>query len=113
MRPDKRQKGPQALDKVLSNSSGTLGKLLRHAESVNELACKVARLLDPELRKHCHLANARDGKLVFVCTSAAWSSRLLMQAPEILASLRAAGVEAFTKIEVKTRPGPHRPRNAE
>ena len=98
---------------MLSDSGSTLGRLLRHAESVNELAGKVARLLDPELRAHCQLANARDGTLVFVCSSAAWSSRLLMQAPDILKSLRAAGVEAFRKVEVKTSPGALRPRKAD
>jgi hypothetical protein len=104
MSPATRKNGPNAISDLLADSSNSFGKLLRHADAINRLADRLSKLLGPELADHCKLANARDGKLVFVCTSAAWSSRLLMHSPMILEKLESAGVTGYQKIEARTRP---------
>lgn len=95
---------PRSIGSLMGDTGSGLGKLLQRARAISELGGRVSRLLESGLASHCRVANIRDGKLVFVCSSAAWATHLRMHAPALLESLRAAGVEDITAIEIKTRP---------
>jgi hypothetical protein len=89
---------------LLSDSGSSLGSMLRHARLLRRLQARLAEFLDPELAAHFQVANIRQNRLVLIAPSAAWVTRLRMQAPEALRSLQQAGYPEIESIDVRVAP---------
>lgn len=89
---------------LMADSEGGFGRVLQRARSLEQLSRQVSGLLDPDMARHCQLANVRDGRMIFACSSPGCATRLRMQAPDLLEQLHAAGMEDIDAIEVKMAP---------
>ena len=69
---------------------------------------EVQRLLadsvDPSLAGHFQVANLRQNHLILLAPSAAWATRLRMEAQSLLQTLRRSGFAALADIEVRVAP---------
>jgi len=95
---------PKRVDQVLAEWQHNFGRILQRARAIERLNRRVSKLLDAELARHCLVANLRDGKLIFACTSPACATRLRMEAPELMAQMHAVGLTDIEAIEVKMMP---------
>jgi hypothetical protein len=84
------------LEKLLQAPGGSpLGKVIRRASEMDDLAARLRAALDPETAPHLIAANLReDGELAVVCSSAAWAARLRFESDALVAAARSAGLEA-------------------
>jgi len=92
---------PVSVTQLMSGSDTSFGKILQRAKALNQLNQRVSGLLDKDLAKHCQVANVRDGKMIFTCTSPGYATRLKLQTGQLLDELETAGLEGINKIEVK------------
>lgn len=81
-------------------------RILDRARALDRLNQRVSGLLGDELARTCQVANVRDGRMIFACTSAGSATRLRMLCPKLLADLHAAGLDEIKAIEVKMMPSP-------
>lgn len=74
------------LEKLLkSGNAGSLDKLIRHAQHLDELTGQLRAALPEELAAHLLSANLREsGELVLICSSSAWASRLRFESDLLL-----------------------------
>lgn len=91
----------QSISQIMSDPKAAFGKLLQRARAIERLNRRVSGLIGADLARHCQVANLRDGKLIFACTSPACAARLRMEAPELLVQLQAVGLTDIEAIEVK------------
>jgi hypothetical protein len=91
----------QSVAQLMSDSGNSFGRVLKRARSLEQLGERVSRLLPADLTSNCRLANVRDGKMIFACTSAGCATRLRMQASDLLDQLHAAGMNEIEAIEVR------------
>lgn len=89
---------------VLSDPSSSLGSTLKHARLLLQLQRLLAESVDPSLAGHFQVANLRQNRLILLAPSAAWATRLRMEAPGLLHMLRRAGFAALADIEVRVAP---------
>lgn len=92
---------PQSVRQLMTGSQTGFGKVLERARALSELNQQISGLLDDELARHCQVANIRDGRLIFACTSPGSATRLRMQGGQLLDDLHAAGLNEIEAIEVK------------
>lgn len=95
---------PKSVDQVLAEWQDNFGRILQRARAIERLNRRVSGLIGADLARHCQVANLRDGKLIFACTSPACAARLRMEAPELLAQLQAVGLTDIETIIVKMMP---------
>lgn len=95
---------PKRVDQVLAEWQDNFGRILQRARAIERLNRRVSGLIGADLARHCQVANLRDGKLIFACTSPACAARLRMEAPELLAQLQAVGLTDIETIIVKMMP---------
>jgi len=92
------------LTEILSNPDSSLGGVLKRAGMLLQLQQLLAGSFDPALATRFQVANIRENRLILLVPTAAWATRLRMQAPQLLQILHQAG---FTKLrEIETRVAP-------
>lgn len=75
------------LSKIVE-SSESLKSLSAKAKLLHELNTLLAGQINPEQQKYCKIANFRDNQIIVACTSAAWATKIRMQAPDLLKMFR-------------------------
>jgi hypothetical protein len=63
----------------------------------------------PQLAAQFQVAVMREDRLVLVTPTAAWATRLRMQAEQMLHSLQASGYEQLRHIDIRVAPLHHEP----
>jgi len=96
---------PDSLSKLLKGHSD-LTDVLARAKFLTALADRVAKILPPDIKAHCQLANVRDKTVVMVCDDAAWSSRLRYYRDDILRHLQEEHQLAMTELKIKVTTKP-------
>jgi hypothetical protein len=97
------------VSEVLSDRGGSFGSVLNRASRLMRVQKLLLRFVDPELRGQVRVAAIKQGRLVLLTPSAAWATRLRMQAPRLIESLRGAGLAEIRNITVKVAPLPGQP----
>ncbi len=93
---------PKKIRKYLSGSSDELENLITRALKISHLNARFHSILDKTLKKHCDIANFREGTLVLLTDSPAWISRLRYQIPSLLKQLQQLS-EFKDIIQIKLR----------
>ena len=91
----------RSVGELMSESGSGFGRILQRARTLDQLNSRIMPLLEPKLASHCRVANVRDGRLVFVCSSPSCATRLRLQSPELIERLHALGMEAIEGIVVR------------
>lgn len=89
------------LSDLLADQGSDLGSLLRRATLLTQLQYLLAGSLDPALAARFQVANIRQSRLVLLTPSAAWATRLRMQAPQLLETLHRAGFPDVQRVDVR------------
>jgi hypothetical protein len=89
---------------ILSERGSSLGGVLSHARLLLQLQNLLAGSVDPSLATRFQVANLRQGRLILLAPSAAWSTRLRMETPGLLGTLHRAGHAAIREIDVRVAP---------
>lgn len=87
-----------------SSLDSSLGGLLQRAQWLLQLQQLLRSVVDPALADRFQVANLRGGRLVLVTPTAAWATRLRMQASGLLATLHDAGIDKLRAVEVRVAP---------
>jgi hypothetical protein len=90
-----------SLSDLLADQGSDLGSLLRRADLLAQLQQLLAGSLDPALAARFQVANIRQSRLVLLAPSAAWATRLRMQAPQLLKALHGAGFPQVERVDVR------------
>jgi len=89
---------------ILADPATSFGGLLERASLLLRLEKRLGSLLEPALAERCRVANLRQNRLILLVPSAAWATRLRMEAPGLLASLRRSGFADLAAIDVRVAP---------
>lgn len=89
-------------DIVLSND---IAGLAARAGALADLGARLSRVLPSALAAQVRFADLRDGKLVFLASSAAWATRLRYTQALVLEAARQLGFKAV-ELVVKVAPEP-------
>ncbi len=84
----------------------TLDTIAARAHALDQLDETLRRLLPDTLARECHLADLRNGRLVFIATSATWATRLRLHQAKLLEVARTATGSAVELFAVKVAPLP-------
>ncbi len=95
------RRSAHSINQLMADTGSGFGQLLKRARALEALGARVSRLLDPTIAGQCKLANVRDGKMIFSCSSPGIATRLRMQAPALLEQLHAAGMTDIEGVEVR------------
>lgn len=100
------QSGPSAVvpSDILSKRGSPLGGVLSHARLLLQLQNLLTGSVDPSLANHFQVANLRQNRLILLAPTAAWSTRLRMETPNLLAILHRAGQAEIREIEIRVAP---------
>jgi hypothetical protein len=101
--PRSKGRAPQRVDRLVGQRGSRLGRLLEHARDVAGIDRRVRQSLEPDLADHCEVANYHQGRLVVVCSSAAWATRWRMKQAEIIGRLQAARLDVRA-VDVRISP---------
>ncbi|MEO7148804.1 MAG: DciA family protein [Rhodanobacteraceae bacterium] len=82
-----------------------MAELTAQARKRDDLDQRLRQSLPPPLDQQIRLADLRDGRAVLLAPSPAWAARVRMANSQILAALRALGVQADS-VTVKIVPAP-------
>lgn len=98
--------GPAAVlpSDVLSKRGSSLGGVLSHARLLLQVQNLLTGSVDPSLANHFQVANLRQNRLILLAPTAAWSTRLRMETPNLLAILHRAGQAEIREIEIRVAP---------
>ncbi|MEJ8569606.1 DUF721 domain-containing protein [Elongatibacter sediminis] len=102
--PPRSRKAASRIDDVVARRDSSLGPLWRHARELARLDDILAGLTDPDTARHVQVANRREDRLILLAPSAAWATRLRMQAPQLLEGLRRAGLDTIRHIDIRVAP---------
>jgi hypothetical protein len=83
-----------------------LDTLADRARALDLLDGKLRHLLPETLARECHLADLRNGRLVFIATSATWATRLRLHQSKLLSEARTATGSTVELFAVKVAPLP-------
>ena len=100
-KPGGKYKSVQTL--MQSNNPG-LGRLLAHARVLDRLDQILASILDPNLSRHCQVAEFRKNCLILACSNATFATRIRMISPQLLDSFREEGDFGIERIEIRIAP---------
>lgn len=84
----------------------SLDTIAARARALDRLDGKLRRLLPETLARECHLADLRNGRLVFIATSSTWATRLRLHQDKLLTEARAATGSTVELFAVKVAPLP-------
>jgi hypothetical protein len=87
------------------NECGPIAALSHRAHELDGLDRQLRQSLPSPLREQVRLADARDGRLVFLAPTSAWASRLRLAQTQLLSAARTLGTRAESVI-VKVAPLP-------
>ena len=95
----------ESLDKLLKTlGQGRLGKIVRRAQDMDDLAHRMRTNIDPTLAAQIlSVSTDQDDELVIVCSSQAWASRLRFVEADLIDAAQKAGVSA-SRCRIKVRP---------
>lgn len=91
------------LEKLLkAGSAGSLNKLIKRAQSLDELTGRLRAALPEDLAMNLLSANLREtGELVLICSSSAWAARLRFEGDLLLEVVNRTGKAASScKVSV-------------
>jgi len=92
------------LDKLLgSQAGGTLSKIIRRAQDMDDLAIRLRAHLDADTAAALLAANVRDnGELVVLARSSAWAGKLRFEAEKLMRAARSDGTTVSSiRVSVK------------
>lgn len=98
------QSGPKSV-----GESFPVAALIERARALETLDIQLRLALPPAVRPHCCLADARDGRVVFLANSSAWAAKLRLHQSQILAEARRVLGRDFKSFAVKVAPLPSVP----
>ena len=100
------QSGPKAvrLSDIVATRGSSLERVLRHAEWLMQLQELLSASVEPALANRFQVANVRQNRLILLAPSAAWATRLRMQAAHLLETLHQRGFGDLREIEVRVAP---------
>jgi len=78
----------QSITSLLHHSNGQLKKLLNKTKQLRKLDQDFQTILDPQLTKHCKIANLRNDCLIIIADNATWATRIRYMAPDLLEKLK-------------------------
>ncbi len=78
-----------------------LDSLAKRARALDALDGKLRHQLPAALARECHLADLRNGRLVFLATSPTWATRLRLHQAALLAEARATTGDSVELFVVK------------
>jgi hypothetical protein len=78
--------------------------VLSHARLLLQVQNLLTGSVDPSLANHFQVANLRQNRLILLAPTAAWSTRLRMETPNLLAILHRAGQAEIREIEIRVAP---------
>lgn len=88
--------GPKPVAECVS-----LDALAGRARMLDALDERLRRFLPETLARECRLADLRDGRLVFLTSSASWATRLRLHEAGLLAEARIARGDRIDRLVVK------------
>jgi len=88
----------------MQNQNPGLGRLLAHARVLNRLDQILASILDPNLSRHCQVAEYKDHCLILACSNATFATRIRMISPQLLDSFREEGDFGIERMEIRIAP---------
>lgn len=88
----------------MSDPGNALGAICRHARMLARLQSVLAGCTDPDTAAHFQVANVRQDRLILVTPTAAWATRLRMQAPQWIRFLQESGHEHLRHIDIRVAP---------
>ena len=89
---------------ILTDPATSFGGLLERASLLLRLEKRLGALLEPTLAAQCRVANLRQNRLILVVPGAAWATRLRMESPGLLETLRRSGLPDLAAIDVRVAP---------
>jgi hypothetical protein len=89
---------------LVRDAGSPLGGTLEHASLLLKLQQILSGSVDPSLADRFQVANVRDSRLILLAPSAAWATRLRMEAPRLLDALHQAGFPELSDVEIRVAP---------
>lgn len=86
-----------------------VASLLERARALEALDLRLRLTLPPALRLQCCLADARQGRVIFLANSSTWAAKLRLHQTPILAEAQKALGQPFKAFTVKVAPLPSVP----
>jgi hypothetical protein len=109
VRSPKFQGTASSVGQVISDTGDTLSAVLRHARSLAEMESLLAEYSGSQTAAQFQVAAMREDRLVLLTPTAAWATRLRMQAEQMLRFLQASGYGQLRRIDVRVAPLHHPP----
>ena len=94
----------KSVQTLMQNQNPGLGRLLAHARVLNRLDQILASILDPNLSRHCQVAEYKDHCLILACSNATFATRIRMISPQLLDSFREEGDFGIERMEIRIAP---------
>lgn len=104
----KNSRRPTTGPKPVSETS-PVASLIERARALEALDLRLRLTLPPALRPHCCLADARQGRVVFLADSSTWAAKLRLHQTPILTEAHRALGQPFKSFAVKVAPLPSVP----
>lgn len=104
---------PKSIQAILSkmnpsktNADDTLYNIVQHAGLLQSISALVDDWLPENLKKHCQLANYRDGRLILFVDSPAYATLLRMKSPQLAQAMtqKLKLDHNDIKIQIKVKP---------
>ena len=80
-------KSSRSINKVLQEADDDLAILITRTKQLKRLTHQLRQSLDPNLAKHCYVAQYTEDKLIVLVDSAAWASKLRFEVPNLTRQL--------------------------
>jgi len=96
--------GPKTVGEI-----APVAALMERARGLVALDIRLRLTLPESLRRHCCLADARAGRVVFLANSSTWAAKLRLHQTTILAEARRALGQEVNSFTVKVAPLPSVP----
>ncbi|WP_419571934.1 DUF721 domain-containing protein [Rheinheimera sp.] len=93
---------PIALHQLLEQNS--LASSAQHAQLLRQLNTELIRFLQLEQSAFCKISTIKAGRLMILCQSPAWATRLKMQRDAILANFRQKILPELAGIDIEVSP---------
>jgi len=107
VRSPKFQDTAPSVGQVISDTGDTLSAVLRHARSLAEMESLLAEYSGPQIAAQFQVAAMREDRLVLLTPTAAWATRLRMQAEQMLRFLQASGYGQLRHVDIRVAPLNH------
>lgn len=90
---------------ITGQGMDTVERVIGRVSQLRRLDGQLRQLLDPEIARHCQLANVRGNSAVFIVASTVWATRLRYQLPKLLADAQQTeNLSHITDIKIRVQP---------